>query len=340
MIDAVLLPLQGARLRIPARIAAGRAVSTAADSTAAAAVRGSTCRERSSGGFDDGASGSTSNGGGGKAIPCVQQAAGLLQQAAAAPHGTRLIACGLLTCNQAALLRRLGDGASSSYCNGLQHASSSVLVRVSRIGSSGGNVVGDGGGGGDCISISSKGRRDSECGDDGKSSSSSTDSAMLVCVDHMGETYLAGLEGAALQPIGVRLLGAGTAYCSIEDGVVAAARRDGSVSVAACSCAVAPTVPHAHGDHLAGRYSTDGVAHASLGSFMLSTRIDMTVHCISVYSQIGRLAIVGTERKQHTAGALWCGTAQMSGTRLRVVLWTRTVQLACIGWPAPPCVHV
>lgn len=124
----------------------------------------------------------------------------------------------------------------------------------------------------------------------------------VLCADQSGQVsvLLPGHVGATDTGISV---GSGFSYCCFDGSVLAAARRDGALTVLSCSSAAGPAAVTASAGGL-DDYDVAGVAHWD-PPVAVSAKMDMLVSGISVNRQLGRVALVGTERKQHMTGVMW-----------------------------------
>jgi hypothetical protein len=140
----------------------------------------------------------------------------------------------------------------------------------------------------------------------------------VLCADHAGKvSVLLPGDGAAVQTS--ISFGSGFTYCSFSNGFLAVARRDGAVTAISCNsaaaaaaatasatsavdlaaAAAAPTPPAA-----AAAAARDGAGQCE-APVAVSAKMDMLVSALSVNSQLGRVALVGTDKKQHQVGILW-----------------------------------
>lgn len=116
----------------------------------------------------------------------------------------------------------------------------------------------------------------------------------VLCVDSSGRISILqpGQETATATDLAV-----GSVYCCSFDGVVvAAAKRDGAVTALSCAAAVT-----------AQRQSNDGLPAAAEWDtpVAVSAKMNMLINGVSVKSQLGRVALVGTDKKAHQTGVLW-----------------------------------
>jgi hypothetical protein len=142
----------------------------------------------------------------------------------------------------------------------------------------------------------------------------------VLCADHAGKvSVLLPGDGAAVQTS--ISFGSGFTYCSFSNGFLAAARRDGAVTAISCNSAAAAAAATATATavtsavDLAAAAATPtppAAAAAARGDaaqceapVAVSAKMDMLVSALSVNSQLGRVALVGTDKKQHQVGVLW-----------------------------------
>lgn len=136
----------------------------------------------------------------------------------------------------------------------------------------------------------------------------------VLCADHAGKvSVLLPGDGVAAQTS--ICFGSGFAYCSFSNGFLAAARRDGAVtaiscnSAAAAAAATATATATASAVDLAAPVPPAAAAGADAAGcdspIAVSAKMDMLVSALSVNSQLGRVALVGCDKKQHQVGVLW-----------------------------------
>jgi WD40 repeat protein len=167
----------------------------------------------------------------------------------------------------------------------------------------------------------------------------------VLCAGHTGQLLLLPPGCAAAVSTGLHV-GSGIACCSFDGGVVAAARRDGAVTVVSCSPASAaigtsvtvtstagstigatPAPPAAAARRVSGggqgpfAAAPSAISAAAAAAALaaaagghpaelpaaVSTKLDMVVLGISVCRALGRVALVGCERKATQTGVahLW-----------------------------------
>jgi hypothetical protein len=137
----------------------------------------------------------------------------------------------------------------------------------------------------------------------------------VLCADHAGKvSVLLPGDGVAAQTS--ISFGSGFTYCSFSNGFLAAARRDGAVTAISCNSAAAAAAASAVATattsavDLAATVTAPAAAACADAALCdapvaVSAKMDMLVSSLSVNSQLGRVALVGTDKKQHQVGVLW-----------------------------------
>jgi hypothetical protein len=121
-------------------------------------------------------------------------------------------------------------------------------------------------------------------------------SEAVLCTSQAGHVFK--LPGYGHSPVATGLTLAGSiACCDCDGAILAAARRDGAVTALSCASVASDTEAFS-GE---GCASSASLLHPSTA---VSTKMDFVVSSISICSQLGRIALAGAERKQHT-GVLW-----------------------------------
>jgi hypothetical protein len=139
----------------------------------------------------------------------------------------------------------------------------------------------------------------------------------VLCADQAGLLLLLPPGCAAAVPTGLST-GSSIACCAFDGGVVAAAKRDGAVTVMSCAPgAAAAAAASAASTPLAASFigafappAAAASAAAAVGGELpvaVSAKLDMLVLGLSVCRALGRVALVGCERKATQTGVaqLW-----------------------------------
>ena len=146
----------------------------------------------------------------------------------------------------------------------------------------------------------------------------------VLCADQSGQLLLLPPDSTAAVPTGMAV-GNSIACCCFDGGIVAAAKREGNVTVMSCSpgastphSGVSATAGAGNGPAAsAGLAGAAGVAPAAAGTWpaaaaaapwdqhvAVSSKIDMVVLGISACRALGRVALAGVERKNTQTGVL------------------------------------
>lgn len=125
--------------------------------------------------------------------------------------------------------------------------------------------------------------------DGGASPSGDSLDEAVFCVEQSGEVLRMEASSREAHMTGVSC-SFSIACCSFDADVMAAARRDGTVSV------MGVTVSHHAGDIEAAAPSSQTAA---------TTKLDMLVFGISLCASVGHVAVAGSDRKQTGNGVLW-----------------------------------
>jgi len=138
----------------------------------------------------------------------------------------------------------------------------------------------------------------------------------VLCADQSGQLLLLPPDSAASVPTGMSV-GSSIACCCFDGGVIAAAKRDGALTVMSCAPGTNTTATPASGvsttaagsappelPAAAGIWST-GAAAAASGHIAVSAKIDMIILGISVCRALGRVALAGVERKNTQTGIVY-----------------------------------
>lgn len=128
------------------------------------------------------------------------------------------------------------------------------------------------------------------------SAASSEMQEAVLCADQAGKIFVQplGKQTAAATDLAI---GSSVYCCSFDGTVVAAAKRDGAITALNCSTAL-----------LEASSNQDDVVTLEAQSnapVAVSAKLNMLVNGVSINSQLGRVALVGTEKKVHQTGVLW-----------------------------------
>lgn len=117
----------------------------------------------------------------------------------------------------------------------------------------------------------------------------------VLCADQAGKIFM--LHPRDDTAVATDICIGSSIYCCCFDGsVVAAAKRDGAVTALSCSTAVGRKSSNDGGRTLDAQWDPP---------VAVSAKLNMLVNGVGMCSQLGRVALVGTEKKVHQTGVLW-----------------------------------